>query len=802
MRSLRSILGVFGATLCLSSVVAPILSAQAVRGGVVQRDGTTPASGVIVVLEDTAGHVAGRTLSDGRGAFFITLPSAGTYRARVLRVGYQPTIVSGIAVRDSGTTSLRVVLTGAPVTLPNVSVRGEDICRGDRRDGALVAEVWEEARKALLASGLSDATAPLIAEWIEYERTLDTTARFVRSQLIRSTRSATTHAFRSASWSELAERGYVVDQDDGTVFHAPDADVLLSDSFASLHCFHVEPPGPDRPNQIGVGFRPARERRRVSDIEGTFWIDRASSELRTLEYRYTNLPAITERVRPGGVVEFLRLASGSWLVHRWSIRMPQLMLTAPTTMRRRGVTVTASNTSIQAVRLVGGEVSRVERADSTLYVGQGASLTVRVSSPDSMVSRANTRVTLDGSDYELLTDTQGRGRLAPILAGQYRLRAQTPLMDSLGVLSEPVDITVRPEDTREVSVPLPGALALLRHMCGGSAGVASGAHVRGVVVDSTGMPVADASVRLSWQRQIAVVSDRVMWNDQTVSTQTDSVGLWQLCDVPREIGVLVRVQSAAGPGRASMHVALGALFASMRVVARPEVVRTSAGNARDAAISISVMDSLSRPVRDVSVLVTAPNGATQRLRSDSGGRAFVSRVLPGTVTVDVRKVGFASGTVTAEVERGDNTIPIVLLGASVPRLSAVRVVGDRPMNARHADFERRRERGDATASISAEEIDRRRPVSTWQVLARMPSLLVVDSLGAVYARSSRMSSIVCWPRVAIDGLIQPQRPNLALLPPPSEVLGIEVFAGSARLPLEFGGEGEQRYCGLIAIWTK
>ena len=57
-------------------------------------------------------------------------------------------------------------------------------------------------------------------------------------------------------------------------------------------------------------------------------------------------------------------------------------------------------------------------------------------------------------------------------------------------------------------------------------------------------------------------------------------------------------------------------------------------------------------------------------------------------------------------------------------------------------------------------------------------------------------------RVAIDGLIQPERPNLALLPPPSEVLGIEVFAGSARLPLEFGGEGEQRFCGLIAIWTK
>ncbi|MBL0171851.1 MAG: carboxypeptidase regulatory-like domain-containing protein [Gemmatimonadaceae bacterium] len=656
--------------------------------------------------------------------------------------------------------------------------------------------------QGLLASELSDASAPLIAEWIEYERTLDTTARFVRAQRIRSTRSATTHAFRSASWSELADQGYVVDQDDGTVFHAPDADVLLSDSFASLHCFHVEPAGPDQPNEIGVAFRPSRERRRVSDIEGTFWIDRASSELRRLEYRYTNLPAIAERARPGGLVEFLRLASGSWLVQRWSIRMPQLMLTAPTTMRRRGVTVTASATTLQAVRMVGGEVSRVERADSTLYVGRGASLVVRVSSSDSTLSRADTRITLDGSDYELLTDTDGRGRLTPILPGQYRLRAQTPLMDSLGVLSDPVDVTVRVDDVREVTVLLPDAITLLRRVCGTESGTALGTHVRGVVVDSAAMPAAGASVRVSWQRQIAVVSDRVMWSDQSVSTQTDSLGLWQLCDVPREVGVLVRVQSSVGEGRASTRLATGARFGSLRVVARAVDGPAMARDGGEAIVTVSVMDSLSRPVPEVLVVVTAANGVPQRLRSDSLGRAVARLGSPGMLTVDVRKVGFASGTVTADVDRGENTIPIVLEGSSVPRLSAVRVVGDRPVNARHSDFERRQARGDATTSLSAADIERRRPASTWQLLTRVPSLQVLDSAGYIYAKSSRMSTILCWPRVAIDGIVQTGRPNLALLPPPTEIFGIEVFAGSARVPLEYGGEGEERYCGLIAIWTK
>lgn len=180
----------------------------------------------------------------------------------------------------------------------------------------------------------------------------------------------------------------------------------------------------------------------------------------------------------------------------------------------------------------------------------------------------------------------------------------------------------------------------------------------------------------------------------------------------------------------------------------------------------------------------------------------VAHVPVGDVTVDVRKVGFVAGTVLAEVDRGDNTIPIVLQRSSAPQLATVRLVGDRTVNARHGDFERRRQSGDATASITSEEIARRNPVSTWQLLTRMPSLLVVDSLGAVYARSSRMSAVVCWPRVSIDGLILPNRPNLAQLPPPGEIFGIEVFAGPARLPLTLGGEGEQRFCGLIAIWTK
>ena len=803
MRNLRSLRrALAGWSLAVIAGAAP-LAAQAVRGAVVMPDESTPAAGVIVVFESAPGVVAHRALTDERGAFTARLAAAGEYRTRVLRVGYRPSEGPTLRVEGMGTTTVRIVLSVTPVTLPAVSVRSADVCRGDRAGGAVVAEVWEEARKALMASALSDGSDPLIAEWVEYERTLDASGRVVRNQRIRSTRSATTHAFRSAPWSELAESGYVVDTDDGTVFHAPDADVLLSDSFASLHCFHVEPPGPDRENQVGVGFRPASERRHVSDIEGTFWIDRASGELRLLEFRYTNLPSVADRAAPGGTVEFLRLPSGSWLVNRWHIRMPQIAVTAPTTIRGRGVRVVSSTRELSALRIVGGEVSTVRRTDSTLYRAQGAGLHVRVTSPDGQLSAADTRVTLEGTDYELITERDGSGGVEPILPGRYRLRVQSPLMDSLGVHADPVDVSVDAADRRAVTVPLPEAAALLRGVCGATATAAQGAHLRGVVVDSAGLPVADASVSVSWQSQLAVVRDRLTWNDQVASTRSDSLGYWQLCAVPRDVGLAVRARAGTGIGRASLRVPPKALFAATRVEVQPE---PSASGGADARVLVVVTDSVAGPVRDATIEVgesanPARRGAL-RVRSDANGYALLPPLRPGEVTVSVRKVGYAAGAITATVERGENTLPIQLAGASTPTLAEVRVVGDRPVSAKHTDFETRRARGDATAVVTLDEIERRAPVSTWQLLTRLPSITVLDSLGYVYARSSRMSTIMCWPRIAVDGLVQPGRPNLAQLPPPSEIFGIEVFAGGASMPLPMAGEGDERWCGLIAIWTR
>ena len=157
----------------------------------------------------------------------------------MLRIGFRPTAVPPTAITAGATERIRIVAYGAAVTLATVNVRDRETCRVSADTGLAVARVWEEARKAMLSSQLSAEGAPLVAQWIEYDRVLDSAARYVRQQRIRTSRNPTTHAFRSAPASLLDTAGYIVADSSGTTYYLPDAEVLLSSMFTSTHCFRL-----------------------------------------------------------------------------------------------------------------------------------------------------------------------------------------------------------------------------------------------------------------------------------------------------------------------------------------------------------------------------------------------------------------------------------------------------------------------------------------------------------------------------------------------------------------------------------
>jgi hypothetical protein len=808
LRCLLRAVGSVGAFLCIGGA-ATALEAQVVRGAIVESDGATPASAVIIVLENGSGQTIARTLTDARGAFRFQLPSTSeVYRVRALRVGYAPTIGPAVGPFERATAeipSLRFTLSGRPITLPAVSVRSRDDCRTSSADGQLVARVWEEGRKALMASQLASSDSPLIAEWIEYDRALDSTGTRVREQSVRSTRSATTRAFRSAPAESLAAHGYVVDRENGTVYHAPDAEVMLSDAFTNGHCFRLEPPTDSAPDEIGVAFRPLKDDNQRRDITGALWLDRASGELRRIEYRYTGLPSFVERARPGGMVEFLRLGAGQWMVQRWYIRMPVLARRDnQTAVGRRRVLITTSGLAVRGLQVSGGEVIRVSQGDRALYRGEGAQLAVQLRIADGPPvpghAISDAVGTLTGTDYSLRTDSTGTGRVEPILPGQYRLQMRSALMDSLGIAAREHEIDVG-VDGRLVQFTLPSSTDLLRAVCSAEVVRREQSLLRGTVRDSTGHPVGAATVRLRAMRTIETAGDRVRFGDDIVSTMSDSLGQWRVCGVPRDVPLQLRVSAmAAGTVDTLFRIAPAAPIAAADV--RLRVSRT-------ASLTLRTFDAQERPLGNVLARVRTLSGREFDVRTDNAGEATVRDVELGVATLHLRRVGYVEGTVATEFVAGSNTLQLSLDPTAPPALDTVTVRANRT-NHRFTDFETRRAYGLTTESITRAQIEQRNPVSLWQMLTRVPSVLVVDSLGFVYARSMRNRNEECWFRVAINGIVQSDaRPDLRTLPAPGEVHGIEVFAGAATIPATMASQGGNELgprartgCGLISIWTR
>ena len=346
-------------------LAAGALGAQTVHGIVTLPD-SSRAAGVIVLANDAQGATVARALTGEAGSYELRLPAPGRFEVRVVRIGFRPTIVPAFDIAAGEVKSLAITLRGDPIVLAAVKVRGKNVCRVQQDSGQAIAQLWEEARKAITATQLSPAGKRQTVEWMQYDRTTDLTGLHVLSEVRNSSSASAMAAFVSLPPDSLAKVGYMTDDETGTVYRAPDAAALLSAPFAALHCFRAEPPPKEHGDWVGIGFRPAKDGALV-DIEGTLWLDRASSELRELDFRYTNLPADFAHTKAGGTVQFLRLSTGSWLVGSWQLRMPrgtrELVATYSGSLRGRD----EYRTVVTGLQFTGGAITAVTRGSEVLF---------------------------------------------------------------------------------------------------------------------------------------------------------------------------------------------------------------------------------------------------------------------------------------------------------------------------------------------------------------------------------------------------------------------------------------------------
>lgn len=238
--------------------------------------------------------------------------------------------------------------------------------------------------------------------------------------------------------------------------------------------------------------------------------------------------------------------------------------------------------------------------------------------------------------------------------------------------------------------------------------------------------------------------------------------------------------------------------------------------AQRATVEFAVTDSTGRPLPGATLDFTDISGTRRTATSGDGGRTLGVRLAPGRVSVLARRIGFVLGKLEVVVDTGLNVVPITLSATAAPMLDTMQIIGARPLDGLHRndEFDQRRARKLATVSYDEHDIERRNPVDIWQMFRGVPSVTLVDTgkVGGVVATSSRSMNITpdyrlkpCYLRVMVDGRVQNPMGDpmdLRLLPSPKDIHGVELFAGPASIPVQYSGAGSDKWCGLIAVWTK
>lgn len=323
--------------------------AQRIEGRVTLPDGA-PAVRALVEAQRVGAPDVIRALSDESGRFSLGLSGPGRYAVRALRVGYRPTVLPARDIAANESARLLITLGAELVRLGEVRIAADAVCADDWRGDLATVSVWEEARKALQTAQLTAEQDGLSLTISSYQA-LASDAGFIhpvtRTEYWQETNGV--RPFESVPDSVISAEGYAVARATGTIFRAPDFDLLLAPSFATTHCMRLVPASEDKPGAVGLAFEPNRERRRP-DIEGVLWIDKETAVLRELEFRYTGVVGSAVG-RQGGHVRFMRLSTGQWIVHAWEIRMPRA--------------------AESGLSVIGGEVGEVRRGDSVLFTTGG-----------------------------------------------------------------------------------------------------------------------------------------------------------------------------------------------------------------------------------------------------------------------------------------------------------------------------------------------------------------------------------------------------------------------------------------------
>lgn len=781
---------------------------QSVTGRITATENGQPLVGAFVRLFDDSGQQRSAILTDAMGRYHLAAPEPGLYRLRAEFIGRDVVEMGPVELSGSLSREWSPSLSPKPIPLWGLTVRGSRRCVIGPEEGTALASVWEEAQKALEVAAWAARQEFFQYELLGHRRELDRErVETVEDQGERWT-SYRRQPFISRPAEDLILSGFVQETAKGTFAYAPDAQVLLSDAFLRAYCFRLTEDGEGR---IGLAFEPIRGRR-VPDIEGVMWLDRESSELRSVTYTYRRFPGVGRAWGLGGEVDFERLHSGAWIVRRWRLETPIWA-----DVMRAG-SIDRSDRRVVGIMEYGAEVLKVVDLDGdVILVADRATLSGAVF--DSIRGRPlpGAEIRLMGTDYRRLTEVDGTFLIADLPGGRYSLEIAHPRLDSLNIDLDGISLWLEPGETTRVTVAVPRAVP---------AAAEEELHVRGEVLEASD--------------ETAIQGARVSLFDRsgqaTGTVETDERGSYELvAPYPARYRVRVEVQGretvSSDPFdvEASTRVFHSFLFDGDPIRPQPSdaapagVVVTPSG-LREGGTGVRVIGTVEaresgEPLPDVLLRIAD----LPAILTDTRGAFSVSELRPGRYPIEVEFLGREPVLDTLVLEDAALVaVRIILAEAPLGLDPLVVEVEPRSLILDRAGFYARRDKsGIHGTRITRREIEQRPGARVSDLLRNVPSariMSVASPPGAAIMRVNRLGNRYfgfqrplgalpgCEPSVYVDGLLhfdvlnppagQPRLSDLNFLP--TDVIeGIEVYTGMTA-PARYDADG----CGVILIWTR
>jgi Carboxypeptidase regulatory-like domain len=333
-----------------------------------------------------------------------------------------------------------------------------------------------------------------------------------------------------------------------------------------------------------------------------------------------------------------------------------------------------------------------------------------------------------------------------------------------------------------------------------------------VLAADNSKPVAGAVISAAWTELRADKHRGVSQVQVAHDTVSDAAGHYRICMTP---GSSALIQVRLGQSN-SYYPVMSAGRDSQAVDLRITTHDESDG----ANVSGTVVSEAGAPVPRANITVLG-SSATTRTKDD--GTYDMRDLPPGSQILIARSIGLGAAVVAVDLSPHATTTVAVKMQHLPPMLDVVNVVADRLQLAnvyRDIGFTKRQRQGNGIF-MNADQIQARQPFDTPELFRGVPGVRVMDNHNGEYqVYSDRGPTTIndygdCTAYVVdgtligngkantpvIPGTIIPYGgPDELMLPPPEELIAVEIYQPNEPSPYVLSGEAAR--CLKILLWTK